>query len=247
MAFSLKEVTNRLRANFAQQYMVEIMGKADSVFEIIGPIMIGPSSSHTAAAVRIGQISLAILGEPVKEAIIQLHGSYALTGKGHGSDKAIIAGLLGYDAADERIKDSLAIAKEQGMKIKFQKVELGDDYHPNTVRLLIAGPSGMHFEITAISVGGGNISIVELNGLSVQISGEYHTLITIHSDRPGIVAKATSIIAQHNVNISIMNLSRQRRGGLAAMAIEMDQPLPPESIKELEDKAQIVRIISPIY
>ncbi len=247
MAISFKDVTNRLRTNFAQQYMVDVMGKADSVFEIIGPIMIGPSSSHTAAAVRIGQISLAILGEPVKEAIIQLHGSYALTGKGHGSDKAIVAGLLGFDAADERIKDSLAIAKQQSMKIKFQKVDLGDDYHPNTVRLLIAGASGMHFEITAISVGGGNISIIELNGLPIQLSGEYHTLITIHSDRPGIVAKATSIIAHHNVNISTMNLSRQRRGGLAAMAIEMDQPLTPEAIKVLEEKAQIVRIIPPIY
>jgi L-serine dehydratase len=223
------------------------MGKADSVFEVIGPIMIGPSSSHTAAAVRIGQLSLAVMGEPVVEAIIQLHGSYALTGKGHGTDKAIIAGLLGYDAADERIKKSLAIAKEQGMKVKFQKVDLGEDYHPNTLRLLIAGASGTHFEITAVSVGGGNISIIEINGLPIQLSGEYHTLITIHNDRPGIVAKASSLIAQSKVNISTMHVSRQRRGGLAAMAVEMDQPLPPNAINELEDQAQIVRIIPPIY
>ncbi len=223
------------------------MGKADSVFEVIGPIMIGPSSSHTAAAVRIGQISLAIMGEPVVEAIIQLHGSYALTGKGHGTDKAIIAGLLGYDAADERIKESFAIAKERGMKVKFQKVDLGEDYHPNTLRLLLAGASGTHFEITAVSVGGGNISIIEINGLPIQLSGEYHTLITIHNDRPGIVAKASSLIAQSKVNISTMHVSRQRRGGLAAMAVEMDQPLPSNVISELEDQAQIVRIIPPIY
>ncbi|MFX1299869.1 MAG: L-serine ammonia-lyase, iron-sulfur-dependent subunit beta [Promethearchaeota archaeon] len=223
------------------------MGKADSVFEVIGPIMIGPSSSHTAAAVRIGQISLAIMGEPVIEAIIQLHGSYALTGKGHGTDKAIIAGLLGYDAADERIKESFAIAKERGMKVKFQKVDLGEDYHPNTLRLLLAGVSGTHFEITAVSVGGGNISIIEINGLPIQLSGEYHTLITIHNDRPGIVAKASALIAQSKVNISTMHVSRQRRGGLAAMAVEMDQPLPSNVISELEDQAQIVRIIPPIY
>jgi L-serine dehydratase len=226
---------------------VDEMGKADSVFEVIGPIMIGPSSSHTAAAVRIGQISLAIMGEPVVEAIIQLHGSYALTGKGHGTDKAIIAGLLGYDAADERIKESFVIAKERGMKVKFQKVDLGEDYHPNTLRLLLAGESGTHFEITAESVGGGNISIIEINGLPIQLSGEYHTLITIHNDRPGIVAKASALIAQSKVNISTMHVSRQRRGGLAAMAVEMDQPLPPTVISELEDQAQIVRIIPPIY
>ncbi len=223
------------------------MGKADSVFEIIGPIMIGPSSSHTAAAVRIGQICRAILGEPVTECIVQLHGSYALTGKGHGTDKAIIAGLLGYDAADERIKESLKIAKDQGIKIQFKKVDLGDEYPPNTVRLLLTGSNGKHFEITAVSVGGGNISVLELNGLHIELSGEYDTLITIHKDKPGIVAKATSIIAQNKVNISTMNVSRQRRGGLAAMAIEMDQPLPLQAVKELEAEAQIVRLIPPIY
>ena len=223
------------------------MGKADSVFEVIGPIMIGPSSSHTAAAVRIGLISRAILGEPVTSALVQLHGSYALTGKGHGTDKALIAGLLGFDAADERIRDALTLAQKQGIKVEFHKVDLGDDYHPNTVRLLIAGETGAHFEITAVSVGGGNISVIELNGLQIQLSGEYHTLISIHNDRPGIVAKATALIAKHRVNISTMNVSRQRRGGLAAMAVEMDQPLPPEAAQELENEAQIVRMISPIY
>ena len=133
------------------------------------------------------------------------------------------------------------------MKVKFQKVDLGEDYHPNTLRLLIAGASGTHFEITAVSEGGGNISIIEINGLPIQLSGEYHTLITIHNDRPGIVAKASSLIAQSKVNISTMHVSRQRRGGLAAMAVEMDQPLPPNAINELEDQAQIVRIIPPIY
>ncbi len=223
------------------------MGKADSVFEVIGPIMIGPSSSHTAAAVRIGQISRAILGEPVNKAIIQLHGSYALTGKGHGTDKAVIAGLMGFDAADERIRSSIEIAKDEGMVIDFQKVDLGDDYHPNTIRLLIEGASKSHFEITAISVGGGNIGVIEINGLPLRLSGEYHTLISIHSDRPGIVAKATSIMAKNKVNISTMYVSRQRRGGLAAMAVEMDQPLPPEAVSELANEAQIVRLIPPIY
>jgi L-serine dehydratase len=223
------------------------MGKADSVFEVIGPIMIGPSSSHTAAAVRIGQISHALFGEPVTNAIIQLHGSFAFTGKGHGTDKAVIAGLLGFDAADERIKKSLQIAKDSGMEVKFQKVDLGDQYHPNTIRLIITGASRTHFEITAISVGGGNISIIEINGLPIRLSGEYHTLITIHNDRPGIVAKASQLIAKSKVNISTMHVGRQRRGGLAIMAIEMDQPLPKGAIAELADQAQIVRVLPPIY
>jgi L-serine dehydratase len=227
--------------------MVEHMGKADSVFEVIGPIMIGPSSSHTAAAVRIGLISRAILGEAVKKAVIKLHGSYALTGKGHGTDKALVAGLLGLDAADERIKFALQIAKDVGLDFKFQKIDLGDEFPPNTVRLLIEGSTKSHFEITAVSMGGGNIGVIEINGLSVQLSGEYHTLISIHNDRPGIVARATAIIAQHKVNISTMCVSRQRRGGLAAMVVEMDQFVPPEAISELEDKAQIVRLIPPIY
>ena len=226
---------------------MECIGKADSVFEVIGPIMIGPSSSHTAAAVRIGQISRAILGESVKKAIIHLHGSYALTGKGHGTDKAVIAGLMGFDAADERIKTSLELAKDEEMIVKFKKVDLGDDYHPNTIRLLIEGASGSRFEVTAVSVGGGNIGVVEINGLPLQLSGEYHTLISIHSDRPGIVAKATAIIAKNKVNISTMYVSRQRRGGLAAMAVEMDQPLSPEAVNELANEAQIVRLIPPIY
>ncbi|MFX1562249.1 MAG: L-serine ammonia-lyase, iron-sulfur-dependent subunit beta [Promethearchaeota archaeon] len=223
------------------------MTKADSVFEIIGPIMIGPSSSHTAAAVRIGQISRALLGEAVTKAVILMHGSYALTGKGHGSDKALVAGLLGFDVADERIRDAPKYAKDAGMIVKFRNVDLGDEYHPNTVRLLIEGASGSHFEITAVSVGGGNITVTEINGLPIQLSGEYHTLITIHKDQPGIVARATAIIANHKINIATLNVARQRRGGLAAMAVEMDQPLPPEALSELEDRAQIVRLIPPIY
>ncbi len=223
------------------------MGKADSVFEIIGPIMIGPSSSHTAAAVRIGLICRALVGEPISQVLIQLHGSYASTGKQHGTDKGLAAGLLGFDAADERIPRALELAKETGMIINFRNVDLGEEYPPNTAQLLFEGKSGTHFEVTAVSVGGGNISVIEINGLPITLSGEYHTLITIHKDKPGLVATATKIIAAHKVNISTMNLTRQRRGGLAAMAIEMDQPLPRDALKELEKQAQLVRLIPPIY
>jgi L-serine dehydratase len=223
------------------------MGKADSVFEIIGPVMLGPSSSHTAGAVYIGRMGRALLGELPVQALIQLHGSFALTGKGHGTDKAIVAGLLGFNPDDERIPRALELAKEAGMLVKFRKVDLGEDYHPNTARLLLEDSKGTRLEITASSVGGGNISVDQLNGLPVRLSGEAHTLVTIHKDQPGVVAKTTALLAKHGVNISTMNVSREQRGGFAAMAIEMDQPLPPEALRELEPWVQMVRLIPPLY
>ena len=223
------------------------LGKADSVFEVIGPIMIGPSSSHTAAAVRIGQITRSLMENPVKRAVVKFHGSFASTGRGHGTDKAIAAGLLGFDPADERIRDALEIAGKQDMDIVFENVDLGDDYHPNTARLEVQDALGNRIVVTASSLGGGTISVVEINGLKIELSGEYDTLITIHKDKPGIVAKATSIIAEYNVNISSMKVTRMRRGGQAIMAVEMDHALPNEAIEKLNAIADTVRVIPPIY
>jgi L-serine dehydratase len=223
------------------------LGKADSVFEIIGPIMIGPSSSHTAAAVRIGQITRSLLKTPVKKAVVKLHGSFASSGKGHGTDKAIAAGLLGFDPADERIRDALSLAREAGMIIEFQNVDLGDDYHPNTARIEVEDEYGNSLVVTASSLGGGTISVMEINGLEIELSGEYDTLITIHRDKPGVVAKATTIIAEYDVNISSMKVTRARRGGQAIMSVEMDHSLPPEAIEKLEKITDTVRVIPPIY
>ncbi len=223
------------------------MGKADSVFEVVGPIMIGPSSSHTAAAVRIGLITRALTGEKISKARVQLHGSFALTGKGHGTDKALAAGLLGYNPDDLRIKNALSKAREEDIGIQFTKVDLGDEYHPNTVRINVRGVQGKEFEVTASSLGGGTISVVEINGLNLELSGEYNTLITIHEDKPGVVAQVTRIIAEHKVNISTMNVSRMKRGGKAVMAIEMDHKLPNSAVIELEKIIGTVRVIPPIY
>jgi len=223
------------------------MGKADSVFEVIGPIMIGPSSSHTAAAARIGKIIREFVGEPIKEAHILLHGSFASTGIGHGTDKALVAGLMGFDPDDERIRDAQSIASEQGMKYELEKGDLGDEYHPNTTRIKAVGVNGTTFTVTASSLGGGNIAVNEINGLKLELSGEYNTLVTIHSDERGVVAKVTSIIADYAVNISSMNVSRTTRGGQAIMAVEMDQTLPEEAIKELDSVVRIARFIPPIY
>ncbi|MBD3205022.1 L-serine ammonia-lyase, iron-sulfur-dependent, subunit beta [Candidatus Bathyarchaeota archaeon] len=223
------------------------MGKADSVFEVIGPIMIGPSSSHTAAAVRIGKITRELVGEPIKKAKILLHGSFGSTGIGHGTDKAIVAGLMGFDPDDERIRDAKSLAKKKGMNFNFDKVDLGDEYHPNTTRIEVQGVNKTSFTVTASSLGGGNIAVNEINGLKLQLSGEYNTLVTIHKDERGVVANVTSIIAEYDVNISSMNVSRTKRGGQAIMAVEMDQALPEEAIEELESVVSVARFIPPIY
>lgn len=209
--------------------------------------MIGPSSSHTAAAVRIGQITRSLLKTPVKKAVVKLHGSFASSGKGHGTDKAIAAGLLGFDPADERIRDALSLAREAGMIIEFQNVDLGDDYHPNTARIEVEDEYENSLVVTASSLGGGTISVMEINGLEIELSGEYDTLITIHRDKPGVVAKATTIIAEYDVNISSMKVTRARRGGQAIMSVEMDHSLPPEAIEKLEKITDTVRVIPPIY
>jgi len=206
------------------------------VFDIVGPIMIGPSSSHTAGAVRLGRMVRLILGEEPQKAAVYLHGSFALTHKGHGTDKAIAAGLLGMETDDERIRDVFDLAEEKGLELEFVPADLGN-VHPNTARVMAIGTSGREVTVTGASVGGGNIIITEIDNYAVELAGNYHTLITIHEDKPGIVAIASHILSQHNVNIAFMRVSRQNRGAQALMIIETDQSISQkvlDSIKNIE-------------
>lgn len=200
-----------------------------NIFDIIGPVMVGPSSSHTAGAVRIGYISRKLLGEDVSDAHIFLHGSFALTGKGHGTDKALIAGLLGMKTDDIRIPDSFGAAKENGMTFAFETADLGD-VHPNTVLLRLTGKKKRKLEIMASSLGGGRIRINSLDGLTVNFCGDYPTLIVHNQDQPGHVAEVTSMLSHKSVNIAAMQLFRSRRGADAVMVIECDQEIPEESL-----------------
>ena len=193
-----------------------------NLFDIVGPVMVGPSSSHTAGAVRIGQVSRHLLGESVKEAKILLHGSFLATGKGHGTDKALVAGLLGMAADDIRIPDSFDIAKEL------------KNAHPNSVKLLLVGESGRNLEIVACSLGGGRIKICTIDGLEANFSGEYTTLVVHNDDQPGHVAEVTSMLAHKSVNIATMQLYRDHRGGSAVMVIECDKEIPEEGLNFLE-------------
>lgn len=203
------------------------------LFDILGPVMVGPSSSHTAGAVKIGYISRQLLGENVKQAELYLHGSFLATGAGHGTDKALIAGLLGMKADDTRIPHSFEIAKEKGMDFKFGKVTL-KNAHPNSVKLVLTGVKGRCLEIIASSIGGGQIKICKIDGLDANFSGDYPTLVVHNEDQPGHVTEVTSMLAHKSVNIATMQLYRDHRGGNAVMVIECDKEIPMKSVEWLK-------------
>lgn len=218
-----------------------------SVFDIIGPVMIGPSSSHTAGACRLGKLAAAILGETPVEAVIELHGSFAQTYRGHGTDKALVAGLLGFGTADEQLKDALTIAKERGLNVNFVTVNLGE-VHPNTAALYLVGVSGRTVRVVGSSLGGGNVIISEIDGYPVELTGKYSTLITIHHDRPGVIAQITQILAKDNVNIAFMRVSRQERGANALMILEADQEIPAPVLAAVRDlpAVKLALLVQPI-
>ena len=210
-------------------------------FDIIGPVMVGPSSSHTAGAVKIGNISRKLLGAPVQRADIFFHGSFLATGKGHGTDRALIAGLLGFAVDDSRIPDSFRYADETGMEYHLSGVDLGD-VHPNSVKLLLAGADGRKIEIIAASVGGGAIRVTEIDGLPANFSGDYPTLVVNNLDQPGHVTEITSMLSHKSINIATMQLYRSSKGGNAVIILECDQEVPENAIKWLAHLEGILKV-----
>ena len=191
------------------------------VFDIIGPIMIGPSSSHTAGAVRIGKYARSVLGKKPVKAVIQFSGSFAKTYKGHGTDKAVIAGILGMDTDDARIRNSMQIATEEGLDFTFIEEDI-DGAHPNTAEITLTDEAGRTALIRGASIGGGNIIINKINDTEVSISGKSDTLVIPHDDVPGMIAVVTNILADKGVNIHGFSLGRDHKGGKAVMTIEID-------------------------
>ena len=197
-----------------------------NLFDILGPVMVGPSSSHTAGAARIGRIARRLLAEGTPaRAEIALSGSFAATGRGHGTDRALVAGLLGMKPDDERIPESLTLAQQAGMEVSFSRVSLSGE-HPNTARLRLTASNGRELTMTASSLGGGRIEVVELNGLRVRFSGDLPTLIVRNRDLPGYVSDVTGVLANEAVNIATMRLYRDYPGGSAVMVLEVDKPVP---------------------
>lgn len=221
--------------------------KKFGVFDILGPIMIGPSSSHTAGAARLGKIAGVIAGSAIKRVEFLLHGSFAKTYRGHGTDRALVAGILGMDPSDERLRESLSIAKEKGLEIQFTEADLGD-VHPNTVKFMITRMDERVVEVVGSSIGGGNIVITEVDGEAIEFTGEYPTLIIKHRDVPGMISKVTSLMYAENINIAFMKVFRSTKGFRATMVFETDNIVSEDMIEKIKAVGDItsIRSINPV-
>ena len=214
--------------------------KYKSVFDIIGPVMIGPSSSHTAGAARIGRVARSLFGRQPEWASISFYGSFAKTYKGHGTDVAIVGGLLDFDTFDERIKTSLTISDSLGMKVEFIEEDAVTD-HPNTAKVQIGDEQG-ELELVGISIGGGKIEITELNGFELKLSGNHPALLVVHNDRYGAIAGVANVLAKFAINIGHMEVSRKEKGKQALMTIEVDQNIDDAVINELSALPHITQV-----
>ncbi len=208
-----------------------------SVFDIVGPVIIGPSSSHTAGACRLANAARAIFNKPVSDVVIHVYGSFAATLCGHGTDKALVGGIMGISPDDERLTHALDIAKEAGLSFRFV-VEQEAGEHSNLVRFDMHGPNCAAMSICGVSIGGGSILITRINNTDLEISLKYNTVIIDHLDKPGAVLSVSKILADNHINIASMNMYRQGKHGRAYMIMETDQRIEPDiliSLRELED------------
>ena len=212
-----------------------------NIFDMMGPVMVGPSSSHTAGAARIGNMGRTLLGEEVARADIGLHGSFAETGFGHDTDRALLAGLLGMKPDDLRIPNAYEEANRAGMAYSFRTVELRDA-HPNTALLELTGKSGRQLTLQASSIGGGAIVVNKIDGIDVNFTGDFNTLIVRNQDESGSVAAITSILSQVHINVANMSVNRHRRGGDALMVIETDQHIKPRQVEFLSELPGILSV-----
>ena len=219
------------------------MKKVNSLFDIIGPIMIGPSSSHTAGAAKLAKIAGEFAGGEISSVKFYLHGSFQTTYKGHGSDRALVAGLLGLDPHDTRLRTAFKLAKEKGLKYEFIPYDLGM-VHPNTIKFKMINCDGCKTEVMGSSIGGGEVVITEVNGFEVKFDGNYYTIITRHKDVKGVVAEVAGILAKYDINIATMNLSRTRKGQEASMIIETDSPPAEIAMQEVKELPAIISLMT---
>ena len=214
-----------------------------SVFDVIGPNMIGPSSSHTAGAVSIALMARRLFRRPFKKVTFTLYGSFAKTYRGHGTDKALLGGILGFATDDIRIRDSFKIAEEQKLDYYYHIDSRTKVSHPNTVDILMEGYDGSTLLVRGESLGGGKIRISMIDGIKVDFTGEYSTLIVRQIDRPGLVVHITQCLSRHNVNIAFMRMFREEKGGTAFTVVESDEMIPQEIVDEIADNPYVKDII----
>jgi L-serine dehydratase len=203
-----------------------------SLLDIIGPVMVGPSSSHTAGACRLGLLARGLVGGTPERAHIELHGSFARTGEGHGTDKAVVGGLMGFRPDDERIRTALEIAEAEGLDYQFEKTTLGGEaeIHPNSVRMTVER-GDRRSVMQGASIGAGRIVVTEIDGYPVEVTGNAHTIVLVAEDVKGSVARIAGLLAEAELNIATLKLSRQHRGGDAFMVIEVDES-PGEIVRD---------------
>ncbi len=205
-----------------------------SVFEVIGPNMVGPSSSHTAGAASIARLAWKMTHEKIKSVKFTLYGSFAQTYKGHGTDRALLGGMMGFETDDERIRDSFEIAENEGIEFSFVANTTETEVHPNTVDMEIEDVTGRKLTVRGESIGGGKVRLTRINGVKVLFTGEYHSLIVIHKDHPGVISKVTSNLGECHVNIAYLRVYREHKGGIAYMIIESDEEITQEIVDKIE-------------
>lgn len=211
-----------------------------SVFDVLGPNMIGPSSSHTAGAAVIGYLAQKMINGSVRKVTFTLYGSFAKTYRGHGTDRALLGGVMGFQTDDVRIRDSFAIAKEKGIEFAFLPNAEEAEIHPNTVDVAMVNEQGQEMVIRGESLGGGKVRIVKINGVDVDFSGDYSAIIVIQRDKPGVVAHITQCLSNIGINIAFMRLFRETKGQIAYTIVETDDTLP-------ENLSQYLRINKNIH
>lgn len=218
-----------------------------SVFDVLGPNMIGPSSSHTAGTATIAYLAHKMLERPLKAVEFILYGSFAKTYQGHGTDRALLGGILGFHTDDTRIRDSFSIARQQGLEYRFTINETEKDIYPNTVDIIMANQAGQTMTVRGESLGGGKVRIVRINEVKVDFTGEYSAVIVIHQDKPGVAAHITKCLSDSNINIAFMRLFREAKGTTAYTIVESDGRLPEHIAEALKNNPNVrqVMVIQP--
>ena len=210
-----------------------------SAFEVLGPIMVGPSSSHTAGALRCAQVAASLVDGDVTDVTFTLWNSFAHTYRGHGTDRALLGGIMGFSTDDMRIRNSFDIAREQGIDFSFTPNEAETDVHPNTVDIHMVNELGQEMTVRGESLGGGKVRIVEINHVKVDFTGEYSAIIVIHQDTPGVVAYITRCLSERNINIAFMRLFRESKGTTAYTIVESDGHLPEDIVESIHRNTNI--------
>ena len=214
-----------------------------SVFDVIGPDMIGPSSSHTAGACSIALLARKMLPEPLLKVGFRLYGSFVKTGIGHGTDRALLGGIMGFAADDRRIPESYDIARRAGLAFDFVFDKEEEDIYPNTVDISMTGEKGFRLSVRGESLGGGKVRISRINGVEVDFSGEYSTLIVIQRDKPGVVAHITSCLSDKGINIAFMKLFREAKGETAYTVVESDGHIPSEVTERIRENRYVREVM----